>query len=53
MDLQPGATELVELPPRSRGVITLSLETTKGFVPAEVDPASRDRRLLGVWVEVK
>ena len=26
--------------------------TEGGFVPAEVDPAARDRRRLGVWVEV-
>ncbi|HTM34476.1 MAG TPA: hypothetical protein VL263_24375 [Vicinamibacterales bacterium] len=53
MDLKPGETELVELPPPSRGVITVIVETESGFVPADKDPASHDRRLLGVWVEVR
>ena len=53
MDLKPGETQLVELPPPSRGVITVIVETESGFVPADKDPASRDRRLLGVWVEVR
>jgi hypothetical protein len=30
----------------------LRITTSGGFVPAEVDPASRDRRLLGAWLEL-
>jgi hypothetical protein len=53
LDVAPGSTELVELPPASRGVISLTVETSAGFVPADQDPSSRDRRLLGLWVEVR
>jgi hypothetical protein len=38
---------------RSRhAVASVEIVTEGGFVPAEVDPATRDRRRLGVWVEV-
>jgi hypothetical protein len=38
---------------RSRhAVASVEIVTEGGFVPAEVDPSSRDRRRLGVWVEV-
>jgi hypothetical protein len=53
LELKAGAVEDVELPPPSRGVISVVVETSTGFVPAERDTASRDRRLLGVWVEVR
>jgi hypothetical protein len=33
-------------------VATVEIATDGGFVPAEMDPTSRDRRRLGVWVEV-
>lgn len=42
-----------DLPLRSRlAVASVELTTEGGFVPAERDPASRDRRRLGAWVEV-
>lgn len=53
VDLQPDVTVQVELPPASRGVIRLVIEASTGFVPAERSDGSRDRRLLGVWVEVR
>ncbi len=38
---------------RSRhSVASVEILTVGGFVPAEVDPTTRDRRRLGVWVEV-
>ncbi len=43
----------VAVPPPSDGtVILLDLRTDKGFVPIEHDPAIRDHRYLGAWVEV-
>lgn len=32
---------------------TLRISTSDGFVPAEVEPGSRDRRLLGCWVVLR
>lgn len=42
----------VELPTPEHGLVELTIVTSTGFVPMERDPASRDRRRLGVWVEV-
>jgi hypothetical protein len=39
-------------PPAQGGVIELDTVTTTGFMPIEVDPAIRDRRYLGAWIEV-
>lgn len=39
-------------PPAEGGVIELDTGTTTGFVPIEVDPAIRDRRYLGAWIQV-
>jgi hypothetical protein len=47
MDLKPGETELVELPPPSRGVITVIVETESGFVPA--DQGSGFARSPAAW----
>jgi hypothetical protein len=45
--------EARDLPLRSRhAVASVALSTEGGFVPAEHDAASRDRRRLGAWVEV-
>jgi hypothetical protein len=52
LDLKPGEAQQVELPPASRGVVSLTIEASAGFVPAELNPASKDQRLLGVWVEI-
>jgi hypothetical protein len=42
-----------DVPLRSRhSMASIEIATEGGFVPAEVDPAARDRRRLGVWVEV-
>jgi hypothetical protein len=39
-------------PPSDGGVIELDTMTTSGFRPADLDPANRDRRYLGAWIEV-
>jgi hypothetical protein len=51
LDLPPGEPQVLELPPASRGVVSLTIVTTGGFVPAERDPSVRDQRLLGAWVD--
>jgi hypothetical protein len=53
MDLLPGQPQELNLPPTQRGVVSVTVETSGGFVPAERDKTSNDRRLLGVWVEVR
>ncbi len=50
--LQPGIAESVTLPTSSRRVVELEIATERGFVPAQVDAASKDRRHLGAWIEV-
>ena len=48
--LAPRATRDVTL--RSRyTVASVELVTAGGFVPSQIDPATQDRRHLGVWVE--
>ncbi len=50
--LVPGSTERLMVPSKAGDLfIPLAIETTDGFVPAEVE-ASRDRRLLGAWIAV-
>lgn len=44
--------DVVVPPPPAGDVIRLSLTTEGGFVPSQVDPAARDVRYLGAWVEV-
>jgi hypothetical protein len=36
---------------RDRRATAIVVEAAQGFRPAEVDPGSRDRRLLGCWIE--
>jgi hypothetical protein len=51
VQLAPLATRDVTL--RSRHTVAgVAITTEGGFVPAEVEPGARDRRRLGVWVEV-
>lgn len=57
-DLAPGQVvrTTIDAPPGRDGQqgrsSQLRLTTSDGFVPADVDPASRDRRLLGAWIEL-
>ncbi len=51
LELVPGVTQRIVVPARAgEHVASLSIATTDGFVPADVFPGSKDRRLLGVWV---
>ena len=50
--LVPGTAVDVELPMAAGGVIPLTISTDNGFSPQLLDPASRDRRFLGIWIEV-
>jgi hypothetical protein len=52
LNLVPMEPQIVELPASATGVMLLSLATDNGFSPSQTDPASKDRRFLGVWVEV-
>ena len=52
-DLVPGQSAEVELPQFASGVVPLTITAETGFSPRDADPASTDRRFLGVWVEVK
>ena len=57
-DLAPGevARTIIDAPAQRPGQqgrsAQLRITTSSGFVPAEIDPASRDRRLLGTWLEL-
>jgi hypothetical protein len=53
LELVPGVTREVRVPsiPDER-LVPLTITTSSGFVPAEVQPGNRDRRLLGCWVAV-
>jgi hypothetical protein len=57
-DLAPGevARTIIDAPAQRPGQqgrsAQLRITTSNGFVPAEIDPASRDRRLLGTWLEL-
>lgn len=50
--LVPGQVVDVELPAPIHGVIPLTIATTSAFRPRDIDPSSRDPRVLGIWVEV-
>jgi hypothetical protein len=52
LDLVPMVSQTVELPVSATGVVLLTLTTESGFSPSQTDPSSKDRRFLGVWVEV-
>jgi len=52
-ELAGGQPIAVELPALDRGVIPLRITAARAFRPRDQDPASRDPRELGVWMEVK
>jgi hypothetical protein len=49
--LQAGETWDVDVPAPTGGTALVRVATSASFVPADRDPASTDRRPLGVWVE--
>jgi hypothetical protein len=48
--LEPNGERRISLPASKSGMLRVLIETSTGFVPAEIDPASQDRRSLGVWI---
>ena len=50
--LSPGMTSTVEFPAGDHAR-PLRVSTSAGFVPAEVEEGSRDRRLLGCWLTLR
>jgi len=52
--LKPGEERMVDVPADAAGPgVLLRVATTAGFRPADVDPATTDRRLLGCWIETR
>jgi hypothetical protein len=49
--LAPGVSQEITLPQTPDHIVALNIETASGFLPWKVDPASRDRRFLGIWIE--
>jgi hypothetical protein len=50
--LQPDEVRTLAIPVDREGIVTISVTSTRAFRPADVS-GSRDRRSLGVWVEIK
>jgi hypothetical protein len=51
VELAPGEERVLEIPLSPGGVSVVTMETGRSFRPSEIDPASGDRRLLGVRLE--
>jgi hypothetical protein len=49
--LQAGEERMVEVPADAGGRALVSIHAERGFRPAETNPGSQDRRLLGAWLE--
>ena len=52
LQLAAGEEREIELPFTASDAVLLRLEASAGFVPAQVDPSSRDTRFLGVAVSI-
>jgi hypothetical protein len=50
--LVPGQVVDVRLPAVAGGVIPLAIGATDSYRPRDIDPASRDPRELGIWLEL-
>ena len=50
ISLEPNGERRITLPASKSGMLRVLIETSTGFVPAPVDPASTDHRSLGVWI---
>jgi hypothetical protein len=51
--LGPGEERTIQVPSnQAAGATWLRITTSSGFVPEQVNPASRDGRHLGVWIRV-
>ena len=51
--LDAGGERVVEVPSGATSLTPLTVATSNGFRPADVDTGSDDRRLLGVWIETR
>ena len=52
--LGPGEERRIQVPlDTARGATLIRLASESGFRPSEVDPRSRDGRLLGVWIKIE
>lgn len=53
LDLAPGEERHLQLPMApERGAALVTVSTSAGFRPSEVEPGSRDSRFLGVWIRL-
>lgn len=52
-DLAPGQSVLVPVTFDEHGAARLQIESRSGFIPAQADSSSGDRRFLGVYVKVR
>ena len=50
--LEPKMPGQIDVPVPDRSLVTLELAADQEFVPRRLDPASRDPRTLGIWIEV-
>ncbi len=51
--MTPGQEQELDIPAVGSDGINIRVASGDGFVPAEKTPGSADRRLLGVWVEIR
>lgn len=53
LHLAPGEQRRVDVPfDTRRGAALLTISSSSGFRPSDVEPGSQDERFLGVWVQV-
>jgi hypothetical protein len=48
----PGQRHELAIPPTSAGAWKITIRTGAGFRPSDLDPAAKDDRPLGVWIEI-
>lgn len=53
LEFQPGEERLIDLTGANRPGVLLRIGSRAGFRPSESNPASKDTRVLGVWVEFR
>ncbi|TAK12134.1 MAG: hypothetical protein EPO35_11705 [Acidobacteria bacterium] len=51
--MTPGQEQDIEVPLGAGGSAAVRVASGDGFVPAEKDPNSTDRRTLGVWISIR
>lgn len=51
--MTPGQEQELEIPAGSGDGVNIRVASGDGFVPAEKNPGSGDRRFLGVWIQIK